>query len=98
VPQRTPEAGAELRIGVDNSLNEDTPRLTNEDNDDDSTVIAAVGTFCGNFGGPLSDRGRGKQEPCHLKSPLGLPGVETGIVDGYSPRRQFIQQLRYCGR
>ena len=29
---------------------------------------------------------------------FGLPGVETGIVDGNSPRRQFVQQLQYCGR
>src|ERR1700722_16261990 len=27
-----------------------------------------------------------------------LPGVETGVVNGNSPRRQFIQQLRYRRR
>ena len=27
-----------------------------------------------------------------------LPGVETGVVNGNSPRRQFIQQLRYRWR
>jgi hypothetical protein len=39
VPQRTRAAAGQLRTGVDNSLNQNTPRLTYEHNNEGYPVI-----------------------------------------------------------